>query len=95
MISESLENIKKESESLKKNYVNRNHSFHISANFCHLTRSMTSVQHAIDALRAGKPIILVDDESRENEGDLILSAEKVTSESIGEGKDRLITIKPR
>lgn len=43
---------------------------------------MISVQPALDALKAGKPIILVDDESRENEGDLILAAEKVTPESI-------------
>ncbi|MEI6789924.1 MAG: 3,4-dihydroxy-2-butanone-4-phosphate synthase [Myxococcaceae bacterium] len=43
---------------------------------------MTSLESALEALRAGKPIILVDDEARENEGDLILSAEKATPESI-------------
>lgn len=43
---------------------------------------MTSLKDALMALKAGKPIILVDDESRENEGDLILSAEKATPESI-------------
>ncbi|MCM0606115.1 MAG: 3,4-dihydroxy-2-butanone-4-phosphate synthase [Xanthomonadaceae bacterium] len=36
----------------------------------------------IDQLRAGKMIILVDDEGRENEGDLILSGELVTPEAI-------------
>ncbi len=40
------------------------------------------IEPALEALKAGKPIILVDDESRENEGDLILAAEKVTPESI-------------
>ena len=43
---------------------------------------MKSLETALDALRAGKPIILVDDEARENEGDLILAAEKATPESI-------------
>ena|SRR3989338_1638234 len=43
---------------------------------------MTPLKNALDALRAGKPVILVDDEARENEGDLILSAEKATPESI-------------
>ena len=40
------------------------------------------IESALEALKAGKPIILLDDESRENEGDLILAAEKVTHESI-------------
>ncbi|MES2504167.1 MAG: 3,4-dihydroxy-2-butanone-4-phosphate synthase [Myxococcota bacterium] len=43
---------------------------------------MTSIQNALEALSAGRPIILVDDESRENEGDLVLAAEKATSESV-------------
>ena len=43
---------------------------------------MKSLEHALEALKAGQPIILVDDEGRENEGDLILAAEKVTPESI-------------
>src|SRR5271170_3274347 len=33
-------------------------------------------------VRAGKPVIVVDDAERENEGDLILAAEKATSESV-------------
>ncbi len=40
------------------------------------------VARAIGAMREGKPLILVDDESRENEGDLILAAEKVTPENM-------------
>ncbi len=40
------------------------------------------VQRSIDDIRAGKMIILVDDEDRENEGDLTLAADKVTPEAI-------------
>ncbi|MBH24302.1 MAG: 3,4-dihydroxy-2-butanone-4-phosphate synthase [Myxococcales bacterium] len=39
-------------------------------------------QAAIDAIRRGEMVILVDDEDRENEGDLVLAAEKVTPEAI-------------
>lgn len=41
-----------------------------------------SISEAIEDIRAGKFIILVDDESRENEGDLAMAAEKVTPEAI-------------
>src|SRR3990170_2260709 len=41
-----------------------------------------SVGQAIDDFRQGKFLIIVDDEERENEGDLAISAEKVTPESI-------------
>lgn len=41
-----------------------------------------SISEAIEDIRAGKCIILVDDESRENEGDLAMAAEKVTPEAI-------------
>ena len=37
---------------------------------------------ALEDLRAGRMIVLVDDESRENEGDLVCAAEKVTPEAI-------------
>jgi 3,4-dihydroxy 2-butanone 4-phosphate synthase/GTP cyclohydrolase II len=43
---------------------------------------LARVQHAIDDVRAGKMVILVDDEDRENEGDLTLAADKVTPEAI-------------
>jgi 3,4-dihydroxy 2-butanone 4-phosphate synthase/GTP cyclohydrolase II len=42
----------------------------------------TDVPAAIDEIRAGRMIVIVDDEDRENEGDLMLAAEKVTPESI-------------
>lgn len=40
------------------------------------------IQEAIDDVRAGKVIIVVDDEDRENEGDFLAAAEKVTPEMI-------------
>ena len=40
------------------------------------------VDKALDYLRAGRMIIIVDDEDRENEGDLMVAAEKVTPEII-------------
>ncbi|GBD35904.1 Riboflavin biosynthesis protein RibBA [bacterium HR36] len=41
-----------------------------------------SIEEALAELRAGRMIVLVDDEFRENEGDLVLAAEKVTPEAI-------------
>lgn len=41
-----------------------------------------SIEEALDDIRAGKLVIVVDDEDRENEGDLITAAEKVTPEII-------------
>jgi 3,4-dihydroxy 2-butanone 4-phosphate synthase/GTP cyclohydrolase II len=40
------------------------------------------IEDALDAIRAGKMIIVVDDEDRENEGDLTIAAEKVTPDVI-------------
>ena len=37
-----------------------------------------TAEQAIDHIRAGKIVIIVDDEDRENEGDLVIAAEKVT-----------------
>ncbi len=42
----------------------------------------TDVSTAINEIRAGRMIVVVDDEDRENEGDLTLAAEKVTPEAI-------------
>ena len=44
--------------------------------------AIASIKEVIEDLRQGKMIILVDDESRENEGDLTIAAEKVTPEAI-------------
>jgi 3,4-dihydroxy 2-butanone 4-phosphate synthase/GTP cyclohydrolase II len=43
---------------------------------------LARVTQAIEAIRAGKMVILVDDEDRENEGDLTMAAELVTPEAI-------------
>jgi 3,4-dihydroxy 2-butanone 4-phosphate synthase / GTP cyclohydrolase II len=42
----------------------------------------TDVPTALDEIRAGRMIVIVDDEDRENEGDLMLAAEKVSPEAI-------------
>lgn len=40
------------------------------------------IEEAIEAIRQGKMIIVVDDENRENEGDLMVAAEKITEEQM-------------
>ncbi len=47
-----------------------------------VTMALSTVEQAIADYQAGKFVILVDDEDRENEGDLIIAAEKVTAESV-------------
>jgi len=44
--------------------------------------SLSPIPEVLDELRSGKPIVLVDDEDRENEGDLVYAAEKVTPEAV-------------
>ncbi len=44
--------------------------------------SIASIETAIQDIRSGGMVILVDDEDRENEGDLVIAAEHVTAESI-------------
>ena len=46
------------------------------------TTPFASIEEAIPAFRDGRMIIVVDDEDRENEGDLTIAAEKVTPEAI-------------
>ena len=41
-----------------------------------------TVEEALDELRAGKIILVTDDEDRENEGDFICAAEFATTENI-------------
>jgi len=41
-----------------------------------------TVEQAINDIRRGKMVVVVDDEHRENEGDLVMAAEKVTPEAI-------------
>ncbi len=41
-----------------------------------------TVPEAIEDIKAGKCVIVADDEDRENEGDLIMAADKVTPEMV-------------
>ena len=43
---------------------------------------LSPIPEVLEELRLGKPIVLVDDEDRENEGDLVYAAEKVTPEAV-------------
>ena len=43
---------------------------------------LASVEEAIEDIRAGRMVVVVDDEDRENEGDLIFAAEKVTTDHV-------------
>ena len=43
---------------------------------------LNSIKDIIEDIRLGKPVILMDDENRENEGDLIVAAEKITPEIV-------------
>jgi 3,4-dihydroxy 2-butanone 4-phosphate synthase/GTP cyclohydrolase II len=47
-----------------------------------MTTAIERVGKALEEIRAGKMVILVDDEDRENEGDLVFAAELVTPEHI-------------
>jgi len=41
-----------------------------------------TIPEVLDEIRAGRMVVLVDDENRENEGDLVMAAEKATPESV-------------
>ena len=44
--------------------------------------SFNTVEEALEDIRQGKMIVMVDDEDRENEGDLVMAAEMATPEAI-------------
>jgi 3,4-dihydroxy 2-butanone 4-phosphate synthase/GTP cyclohydrolase II len=46
------------------------------------TEGFDPIEECLEELRAGRMIVLVDDEHRENEGDLVIAAEKVTPEAV-------------
>jgi 3,4-dihydroxy 2-butanone 4-phosphate synthase/GTP cyclohydrolase II len=48
----------------------------------HDQHKFASVEEAVEDIRQGRMIVLVDDEDRENEGDLTMAAEKITPEAI-------------
>ena len=47
-----------------------------------LHNTFSNIEDIIEDVRNGKMVIMVDDEDRENEGDLIMAAEKVRPEDI-------------
>ena len=47
-----------------------------------MTESFMRVERAVEEIRQGRMVVVVDDEDRENEGDLIMAAEKVTPEQV-------------
>src|SRR6476646_7690042 len=63
---------------------NKNRRFTLLESSSRMTANppFCDVSSAIADIRAGKMIVVVDDEDRENEGDLTLAAEKVTPEAI-------------
>ncbi len=44
--------------------------------------TLSPIQHIVEDLKAGKMVVLVDEEDRENEGDLVMAADFVTPEAI-------------
>ncbi|WP_040019865.1 3,4-dihydroxy-2-butanone-4-phosphate synthase, partial [Streptomyces sp. 150FB] len=44
--------------------------------------ALDPVERAILDIAAGRPVVVVDDEDRENEGDLVIAAEKATPEIV-------------
>ncbi len=46
------------------------------------TDAIRKIERAIDEIRAGRMVVLVDDEDRENEGDLVMAADKATPEAV-------------
>jgi 3,4-dihydroxy 2-butanone 4-phosphate synthase/GTP cyclohydrolase II len=46
-------------------------------------RHLDTIETAIEAMQAGRHVVVVDDADRENEGDLILAAEHATAETVG------------
>lgn len=45
-------------------------------------KNLITVPEAVEIIREGKMMIIVDDESRENEGDLMIASEKITPEAV-------------
>ncbi len=44
--------------------------------------NLDTIPEAIEDIKAGKMVVVADDEDRENEGDLIMAAEKISPETI-------------
>ena len=46
------------------------------------TGPFATIEAALQAIRAGSMVVVMDDEDRENEGDFVMAAEKVTAEDV-------------
>jgi len=44
--------------------------------------AFSSIEEALQAIRAGKMVVVVDDEDRENEGDFVMAAEKASADDV-------------
>ncbi len=55
--------------------------------------ALASIPELIDEIRAGRMVVLMDDEDRENEGDLIIAAQCITPEIINFSKTYFILLK--
>src|ERR1700726_4376179 len=58
------------------------HQLQVVGESRNLDGAFATIEEAIAAVRAGKMVIVVDDEDRENEGDLTIPAEKITPDAI-------------
>src|ERR671912_1710138 len=47
-----------------------------------MSRPFSSIEEALEEIRAGRMVVVCDDEDRENEGDLVLAAQFATPEAI-------------
>ena len=45
-------------------------------------REFAAIETAVEEIRAGRMLVVVDDEDRENEGDLVMAADRVTPEAV-------------
>ena len=55
---------------------------HMTQNTTMTSSSLSTIPEILEDLRAGKPIVLVDDEGRENEGDFVVAAEHIDVAAI-------------
>ena len=47
-----------------------------------MAKTLNTIEEVLEDIKVGKPVIIVDDEKRENEGDLMVAAEFATMENI-------------
>lgn len=47
-----------------------------------MTRTLNTIEEVLADIKVGKPVVIVDDEKRENEGDLMVAAEFATMENV-------------